>query len=66
MIDVKVEREIIIRFDPEEQQYCEKLLDEIERLSTGLQGVKSRLENMVPGLNRNHALKLTKQVLDGG
>lgn len=31
-IDVAAEREQLIKFDPEERQYCEKLLNEIQRL----------------------------------
>lgn len=36
-MDVKIERETITIFDPEERQYCEGLLDEIEKLQDELE-----------------------------
>jgi len=48
MIDVNAEHEMITRFDPEEQQYCEKLLDEIERLQETMKPVALPHEELKP------------------
>ena len=53
-IDVSEERENITKFDPEEKEYCEILLKEIERLQMNLSTWKNmtvqELVDMIAGM----------------